>query len=140
MVGCRHGSVILPTVSPKRKKLLKKRFSRKFKITKKEKRHVLLTKILHKKSHLSDQLLGFALVFVNSQNVDRTTHAIPIRPVPGKIRHSNLVFYFRELVKFSGTVTEHFCCPFYRNYTFIGTIVNDERALIKYIARKTKFL
>ena len=25
-------------------------------------------------------------------------------------------------------------------YTFIGTIVNDGRALIKYIARKTKFL
>ena len=71
---------------------------------------------------------------------ERVPEAIPIRPVPGKIRHSNLVFYFRELVKFSGTVTEHFCCPFYRNYTFIGTIVNDGRALIKYIARKTKFL
>ena len=31
--------------------------------------------------------------------------AIPIRPVPGKIRHSNLVFYFRELVKCLVTVT-----------------------------------
>ena len=66
--------------------------------------------------------------------------AIPIRPVLGKIRHINLVFYFQGLVKFLVTVTKHFCCFFYRNYTFVGTIVNDERALIKYIARKTKFL
>ena len=58
---------------------------------------------------------------------------IPIRPVPGKIRHSNLVFYFHNLVKFLVTVTEHFCCFFYRNYTFVGTIVNDERALINKI-------
>ena len=36
------------------------------------------------------------------------TMAIPIRPVPSKICHSNLVFYFPELVKFLVTVSEHF--------------------------------
>ena len=42
-----------------------------------------------------------------------TSRAIPIRPVPGKIRHSNLVFYFHEFVAFSANINRFKIAEFF---------------------------